>query len=246
MIKLNLIGVLSILNSTLLCAGEVRDIEANINLLDKELKAIKVERSGLQQLQKTKKVAEEKTILHEVEAIIGRNQKNGVGYREFFFPKYHGLPVSYCSQDTSVCGLPIANQYCKLLGYHHAVKMSIEPNVGHTRYLGGDVACRGFACASFKLITCEKSLQKTPTPEYYYRMKRFILPRFENYRVDWCYRHHQGCGKRAADAFCRHQGYLQAKTYSKATHTVATRSIGSEALCFGHQCNSFDSITCYR
>ena len=172
---------------------------------------------------------------------------NAMSYRDFFYPTYHGLRLSYCSPDHKVCGKQLASEYCQLLGYEGASKVMIENNVGLTRYPSTNLQCQGWKCDGFKLITCETHLKKTPTPVYYYRMRDFVLPRFENYRVAWCYRANNGCGQRAANAFCRQQGYQFAYHYEPSLIKVAaTRTIGSGALCFGDACKAFERITCYR
>ncbi|MDF1645404.1 MAG: hypothetical protein P1U61_00265 [Legionellaceae bacterium] len=192
------------------------------------------------------KLQEEKNVVREVNEVIGKEGRGVVGYRDLFYPQYHGLPLSYCSEDHKTCGLKLASKYCELLGYNKASRMMIAHNVGLTRYPLTKVQCKGWRCDGFKLITCEESLKKIPTPVYYYRMRDFALPRIENYRMAWCYKEKKGCGRRAADAFCRQQGYLRSKGYEKSTEVAATRTIGSGALCFGQACNGFGRITCYR
>ncbi len=182
----------------------------------------------------------------EVEAVIGKGGRGVVGYRDFFYPLFHGTRLSYCTENHKVCGLRLASKYCELMGYHKATRIMIDHNVGVTRYPLTDRNCQGWRCDGFKLITCEESLKKTPIPEYYYRLKDFPVPRFDNYRVDWCYKTHRGCGRRAADAFCRQQGYRHANSYEKSTDALATRTIGSGALCFGQACTGFSRITCHR
>ena len=198
-------------------------------------------------LEETKKIEEAKTVIREVDAVIGKRGVIPIGYRDFFYPTYHGMRLSYCTEDNKTCGKKLASKYCKLLGYNRASKIMIEHNVGLTRYPSTNLQCQGWKCDGFKLITCEDSLKKTPTPVYYYRMRDFTLPRFENYRIAWCYHEKKGCGRRAANAFCRQQGYEHSRGYERSSTEVAsTRTIGSGALCFGQACKGFERITCYR
>lgn len=169
-----------------------------------------------------------------------------VSYRDFFYPKYQGLALSYCLKDDKTCGMTVASQYCRTLGYDKALEFMREHNVGLTSYLDTDLQCQGWKCDGFKLIVCEESLKKKPTPVYYYSYRDFVLPRFENYRVAWCYKDKRGCGKRAANAFCRQQGYRRAKGYERAQNLPATRTIGSGELCYQTGCTGFNRITCYR
>ncbi len=192
------------------------------------------------------RTAEARAVKKEVEAVIGRGGRGVVGYRDFFYPLYHGEPLSYCTEDQKNCGFQLASKYCAEMGYDRASRIMIDHNVGVTRYPKTKLQCQGWRCDGFKLITCEASLKKTPIPDYYYRLKDFMLPRVDNYRIDWCYKTHRGCGRRAANAFCRYQGYARAQSYEKAPDALATRTIGSDELCFGHTCVGFSRITCYR
>lgn len=215
--------------------------ESRVGISDVNI-AAKIGESGAK-----KKIQEAKTVIREVDAVIGKKGKVPVGYRDFFYPTYHGMRLSYCTVDNKTCGKKLASRYCKLLGYERASKTMIDHNVGLTRYPSTNLQCQGWKCDGFKLITCENSLKKTPTPVYYYRMRDFILPRFENYRIDWCYQEKKGCGRRAADAFCRQEGYGRSRGYERSsTKVAATRTIGSGALCFGQACKGFERITCYR
>ncbi|MCH9756436.1 MAG: hypothetical protein K0U37_04495 [Gammaproteobacteria bacterium] len=197
-------------------------------------------------LETAERVAEAEKVKTEVESVIGHGGRGVVGYRDFFYPQYHGMRLSYCSNDHKVCGSQLASKFCETMGYNRASKVMIDHNVGLTRYLATDLQCQGWKCDGFKLIVCEESLKKEPVPIYYYRLQDFMFPRFENYRVAWCYKDKRGCGKRAADAFCRHQGYRRSKGYERSTEVAATRTVGSGALCFGQACTGFNRITCYR
>lgn|GEM_PF-1787790 len=176
-----------------------------------------------------------------------QDMKGVHGYRDFFYPTYNAMRVAYCNPDRSTCGKPIADKYCNIMGYKRASAIRVDHNVGLTKYVGTQLQCKGWRCDGFKWITCIESLEKTPKPVYYYRYRAFEAPRFENYRIAWCYEHdRKGCGKRAANAFCRHMGYMRAKRYDKDTKIAATRNIGDGTLCFGDKCQGFSHITCHR
>jgi len=167
-------------------------------------------------------------------------------YRDFWYPLYHGMRLSYCSENQKECGLPLASKYCKLMGYEKASEERIEHNVGLTRYPASTKQCQGWRCDGFMFISCEENLKKAEPPIYYYRTQDFVLPRFNNYRVDWCYKRDTKCGSRAANAFCRQQGYRRATSYDKQTKVLATQTVGDQELCFGKTCDGFSHITCYR
>lgn len=181
--------------------------------------------------------------------IAADSEHRGVaGFRDFFYPMYHGSRLSYCTADKKICGLDLATKYCKLLGYDRASRVEVDHNVGLTRYPdpGKSLQCQGYECDGFKWLTCVESLKKKTAPIYYYRYRDFEAPRFENYRVAWCYSEGKSCGARAANAFCRQQGYQRARGYEKDTKVAATRMIGDGKLCFGGSCQGFERITCYR
>ena len=164
---------------------------------------------------------------------------------DFWLPQYHGQRLSYCLSDTQSCGKSVADHYCQDLGYEQAQRATLDHNVGVTRYLDKDTCCRGWHCAGFKLIRCNASARHLPKRNYYYRYKKFVLPRLHHFRIDSCYQDGKLCGKRAALAFCRHMGYEKVTQYQLEGHLAATRSLGNQKLCFG-DCSGFDSITCFR
>lgn len=164
---------------------------------------------------------------------------------DFWLPRFHKQRLSYCFSDQKTCGKPVADRYCQNLGYDRAERETIYYNVGMTSYLDQKKCCRGWRCHGFKLIRCSARALHRPTRNYYYRSKKFVLPRVSQYRLDWCYEQGKGCGKRAAYSFCRHMGYEKTTHYVPETHLAATRSLGNQKLCFT-DCKGFASITCYR
>lgn len=167
-------------------------------------------------------------------------------YRNFWSPTYNIERLSYCSLGGKECGLPVANRYCRLMGYEKATKEIIDYNVGVSNYLLSRARCNGWSCNGFMLITCVGAFQHKPPQHYYYRSQRFAFPRFGHYRIDWCYENGKGCGKRAAYSFCRRMGYARVQHYKKEENIGATKAIGNRRLCFGKECSGFSTITCYR
>jgi len=167
-------------------------------------------------------------------------------YRSFWNPKFHGKRLDYCSADKKLCGTEIANHYCQILGYDTSSKATIAYNVGVTNYLNACTGCKGWQCNGFTTINCVARTRHIPAKDYYFRSRTFVYPRFEHYRIDWCYRNGQGCGKRAAFSFCRRMGYERELGYKQDTQIEATRALGNHRLCFGEACRGFKQITCYR
>jgi len=166
-------------------------------------------------------------------------------YRNFWYPLYHGQRLNYCTLDGK-CGVPVANTYCRMMGFDKSNKEIIDYNAGLTNYLQNKAMCKGWDCNSFMLISCVGKMVHKPPQTYYYRSHRFVVPRLAHYRVDWCYENGKGCGKRAAFSFCRRMGYANAQHFTKQEHVPATKALGNQRLCFGPICHAFAEITCYR
>lgn len=167
-------------------------------------------------------------------------------HRDFWYPTYHIERLNYCLIDGKTCGRKVATQYCHLMGYQEARRVKIAYNVGLTHYLATNSACKGWRCNGFKVIECINKIVHKPAAPYYYRSRKFVLPRFDHYRVAWCLEKNKKCGKPAAFSFCRRLGYMKASGFKKENAVVATRAIGSRELCFGADCSGFSEITCYR
>jgi hypothetical protein len=164
---------------------------------------------------------------------------------DFWLPQYHQQRLSYCLSDKQICGKTVADRYCQNLGYERSQRATIDHNIGMASYLDKKGCCQGWHCAGFKLIRCDAQAKHRPKRNYYYRYKKFVLPRFQHYRIDWCYQNGKHCGKRAAESFCRHMGYEAAKHYQPEAHLGATQALGNQKLCFG-DCTGFSNIICYR
>ena len=75
----------------------------------------------------------------------------------------------------------------------------------------------------------------------------FSGPTWNGYALDWCVNFEQGCGKPAADLWCKKKGYNQSSSFVKRNAmTVPTMTIGQNAICNPsvHRCDSFVSIDC--
>lgn len=176
-------------------------------------------------------------------AVAGLNTKDKL-FRNIWHPGYHCNRLAYC--DGPYCGKPVADQYCQRLGYDCSTKDIVAYNVGLTHALSNRERCKGWRCDGFLLITCMAHLSHQPPRPYHYREREFVFPRYNNYRVDWCYERDEDCGARAANAFCDHLGFLKAIYFEKECHVNATKTIGSQELCFGPECTAFRTIICYR
>jgi hypothetical protein len=77
--------------------------------------------------------------------------------------------------------------------------------------------------------------------------RRFENPQERGYNVDVCLRWGAECGKPAADAFCRRNGFRDAEVWEIADNIGATRptiTLADQRVCNQPQCDGFKSITC--
>ena len=174
-------------------------------------------------------------------ATIGKNNI----YRNFWLPMYHGERLNYCSLDQQKCGLPIATHYCRMMGYNNAIQQVKDYNIGLSNFISSRAQCLGWQCNSFKTIKCVKQLENK-LHSYNYSLQQFVCPRFNNYRISWCYDDEHHCGRRVAFSFCRRMGYLKPHKYAIQQHVRVTKAIGNQKLCLGPSCKGFAYIICAR
>lgn len=168
-----------------------------------------------------------------------------VEYRNYWQPTYHGERLAYCNVQGQ-CGMDVANCYCQLMGYQRADQQVIADNVGLTHFISSPMRCRGWRCNGFKTIRCMSVVNHIPPKAAYYSLRSYTAPRYNHYRVDWCYDGKKDCGRRAAHSFCRRLGYVGQKGFVIEEAVAATQAIGNQKLCFGPSCKGYKEITCYR
>lgn len=79
--------------------------------------------------------------------------------------------------------------------------------------------------------------------------KTINRPMFNGNRLDWCLKWSEDCGRPAADAYCRSQGYARATFFFPDRHIGArspTRLIGTGATCDLNHCDGFRQIVCLK
>ena len=167
-------------------------------------------------------------------------------FRSFWHPMFISERLDYCTLDGKECGKKEANRYCQMLGYEASSQSTIAYNVGLTNYISSRAQCKGWRCNGFMVINCTVGLSHKPPQPYHYSEKKFAYPRYNQYRVDWCYNKVKGCGQKAANSFCSRMGYIKAKQFIRETTIPATKTIGSQELCFGNRCDAFKLIICSR
>jgi hypothetical protein len=77
--------------------------------------------------------------------------------------------------------------------------------------------------------------------------KIFDKPMYNGKRLAWCHEFDADCGRPAADAFCKANGFAAASEFTLDPHigdVAPTRSIGSGAVCDQAPCDGFKLIAC--
>lgn len=75
-------------------------------------------------------------------------------------------------------------------------------------------------------------------------VRNFFAPESQGLRLDSCLTGDHDCGKPAADAFCRAQGFETALIFQREAAAETIR-FGNGAFCTGSACVSFKQIKCY-
>ncbi len=77
--------------------------------------------------------------------------------RNFFNPTVGGDLLSFCSNFGGTCGKPIADAWCRAIGFEEALNYQRAHANGRViiaRYADSGAVCRGTDCQSFKQIKC--------------------------------------------------------------------------------------------
>lgn len=161
--------------------------------------------------------------------------------KTFNAPMWKGDRLDWCRDWSIGCGQAAADAYCKARGYQNAINFKQAANIGstqQTRLIGTGAVCDQDFCDGFKAITCFK-----PSPT----KVTITKPTWKGDRLDWCLNWATGCGKDAADAFCKAKGLKTAVRFAQAPNigtTQKTRLIATGAVCDQDFCDGFKFIQC--
>jgi hypothetical protein len=161
----------------------------------------------------------------------------------FGAPKWKGDRLDWCQSWSTGCGKAAADAFCQATGYQNATAFEQAPNIGasqRTRLIATGAVCDQDFCDGFKSITCFKPNPTTVV---------INQPKWQGDRLDWCSNWSTGCGKAAADAFCKASGFQPAVNYQQAADigsTQRTRLIATGAVCDQNFCDGFKYIECKK
>lgn len=145
-------------------------------------------------------------------------------------PTYRGDRLDWCLDYGSNCGQPVVNEYCKSMGLRGTQYFKQASNIGRTRLMT-DAVCEDSYCDGFDYLYCRK-LNET-----------YSKPTYRGDRLDWCAEYGTQCGKPAADAFCKKQGWNKAYDYAEDQNIGRTRLL-NDAVCEANYCDGFKYIKC--
>jgi hypothetical protein len=170
-------------------------------------------------------------------------------------PKLGSYRLDWCYKWATQCGEVAADKFCQKQGYDGSSVFSKANDIGGTsptRVLGTGQVCADDSCDGFKFITCENTdeADNPDPPAPVYVDKAFSKPSLNGQRIHYCFKPGQGCGKKAADAFCDIQGYDESISFQQSNVLLgakAPRFIGTGQLCQdGLNCVGFKGITCRK
>ncbi len=80
-------------------------------------------------------------------------QPSNAGARAFFTPTVGGDRLSFCVNAGSACGKPIADAWCRAVGFDEALNYQRGPTAP-ARYADTGTMCTGAGCETFRQIKC--------------------------------------------------------------------------------------------
>lgn len=102
---------------------------------------------------------------------------------------------------------------------------------------------------SLPLAAINPAFADSMLPEGEIQHSTFNAPMFQGNRLDWCQSWAKDCGKPAADAWCRTQGFEAASEFpvdANIGKSSPTKIISTGQICNKSFCDGFKKITCYK
>ena len=155
-------------------------------------------------------------------------------------PRHFDDRLDWCLTWGTNCGKPAAVAFCNRRRFADVVVFRAE-KVGksaRTRLIGSNQICSGQDfCTAFAYITCTAPISSD---------RVFANPAWKGNRLDVCLQWGANCGKPAADAFCRANGFAESFQAVEDADPgyAATRVIGTDQICNKSFCRGFQQIIC--
>ncbi len=98
----------------------------------------------------------------------------------------------------------------------------------------------------FRLAFCAALVAATvPALPSSAAVRTFFAPDQRGYPANLCLNDGVTCGKPAADAWCKENGWSEALLFQRNPQPGITRIIDSGDLCYGPSCLAFQQIKCF-
>lgn len=146
-------------------------------------------------------------------------------------PKIGGYALDYCKKWGKECGKPAADAYCRKKGYRRALKYRVRRDTPPTKVISSGQVCQAPGCDRINYVVCEAEAV-------------FRNPTVGKYPLDFCQQWGKGCGKPAADAFCRYRGYGRSVDFAVRPDRPPTKVIGTGQVCNQPYCDRIVLVTC--
>ncbi len=195
-----------------------------------------------------------KVLKREIKGLERLRARLGGGKNAVFLnPTLDGYRLDWCRSWGRDCGKLAADAFCRRKGFQEAAEWEEDYDIGArtpTRIISSGKICSDRGCDGFKMIRCRGAAG--PDSGHggsgpVLGRRRFLNPSIGGYRLDWCRRWGQECGKPAADAFCRSRGFKEAVAFQEAFDIGArtpTKIISSGKICSDSFCDGFEFIEC--
>ena len=159
--------------------------------------------------------------------------------RTYNMPRHNDLRLDWCLTWSANCGRPAALEYCVRKQYADVrdFKAEVVGASAATSLIGTGQVCKGnAACTAFAFITCTSRIPGN---------RVFVNPTWKGYRLDVCLTWSKDCGKPAADAFCRANGFAESmNAVADAERGYApTRIVSNDQICRDN-CVGWQQIIC--
>ena len=175
--------------------------------------------------------------------------------------------LDWCADWGKGCGADAATAWCKTNAYDHSVNVQQAPDIGAsapTKLIATGEVCDQSYCDGFTSITCATAelpavtapvTPEAPAPDAAApaeapavaetASKTFKNPAHEGVRLNWCFDGEGGCGKKAAEAWCKQQGFSSAKDFKYVSAIKPTIQIGSGKT-NKKAAKAFSRVTCVK
>lgn len=153
-------------------------------------------------------------------------------------PKYRGSPVSECFRKDRECGSHAANEFCRINDFGYATSYRVEGSQQRTWLLGDKQFCTGNNCKALRYIQCENGSDGGQSGGL------FPEPSYKGKRIARCVTQGKKCDQKAADEFCRLEGYRSASAYERWRNAGPTIRLGNSKICNKRSCDSLKNIQC--